>query len=113
MNNRGDWQWNHDAEFFFDDAYGGVCGGLNHIAQPHQVWFDLVSGNRDASGLLALIQTIHREFQAYELRMVVYSQSNTRQLLDELAAAGWIKWEEIRHSNSREARFTHVSHAAP
>ena len=112
MDNRGDWQWNHDAEFCFEDASGDVCGGLDLIAQPHVVWFDLVSGNRDASGLLALIQTIHREFPAYELRMVVRSQSNTRQLLNELAAAGWIKWEEIRHSNSREARFTHVSQAA-
>lgn len=112
MDIRGGWTWNKDAEFWFDDAYGEVSGGLDHSAQPYVAWFDLTSGARSASRLLAVMQTLRVELPEYELHMAVPSQSDTRQLLDELATAGSIKWEEIRHSNSREARITHVTQAA-
>jgi hypothetical protein len=109
MEKRGTWTWNKDAEFWFNDAYGEVSGGLFHSVEPYAVWFDLTGGIRSAARLLATMRTLRAELPEYELHMPVPSQSDTRQLLDELAAAGSIKWQEIRHSNSREARITHVT----
>jgi hypothetical protein len=111
MDRRNGWKWNKDAEFWFTDAYGEVSGGLDHSVQPYAVWFDLASGPRSASRLLTAMQAIHAELPEYELHMQLPSNSDTRHLLDELATAGSITWDEIRNSNSREARITQVVRA--
>ncbi len=112
-NKRASWEWNKDAEFWFDDSYGEISGALNHSRRPYTVGFDMTGGTRSEVRLFVVMQTIQAELPEYELRMPLSKSSDTRQLLDELAAMGLIQWEEVAYPSWREARITSLKPPVP